>query len=76
MSKSTLPRLIIADSETSPDILYATKFFAPDAFIFLEKNGKRTIVLNDLEIDRGRRTAQVDEIISDSEMMPSKKFLQ
>ncbi|MGB8354100.1 MAG: Xaa-Pro peptidase family protein [Chthoniobacteraceae bacterium] len=69
MSKSTLPRLIIADSETSPDILYATRFFAPDAFIFLEKKGKRTIVLNDLEIDRGRRTAQVDEVISDSEIV-------
>jgi len=74
MSKSkSLPRLIIADSESSPDILYATKFFAPDAFILLEINGKRTIVLNDLEIDRGRRTAQVDEVISDAEMAAKKK---
>jgi Xaa-Pro aminopeptidase len=61
-------RLIIADSERSPDMLYATRFFAPDAFIFLEKNGTHTIVLNDLEIDRGRKHAQADEIISYSEI--------
>ena len=73
MSKSKLPRLIIADSESSPDMLHATRFFAPDPFIFLEKNGKRTIVLNDLEIDRGRRTAKVDEVISYAEIPKDKR---
>jgi Xaa-Pro aminopeptidase len=68
MSKQKLPRLIVADSEHSPDMLYATRFFAPDAFIFLEKNGVRSIVLNDLEIDRGRRTARVDEVVAYSEI--------
>ena len=68
MKKSPLPRLIVADSEHSPDMLYATGFFAPDAFIFLEKNGKRTIVLNDLEIDRGRKSATVDEVVAYSEI--------
>ena len=43
-------------------MLYATRFFAPDAFIFLQQNGKRTLVLSDLEIDRGRKQAQADEI--------------
>ena len=62
------PRLIIADSEHSPDMLYATRFFAPDPFLFLEKNGRTSIVLNDLEIDRGRAHAQVDEIVSYSEI--------
>lgn len=71
MKKSSLPRLIVADSESSPDMLYATRFFAPDAFIFLEKNGKRSIVLNDLEIDRGRKTADVDKIISYSKIARS-----
>lgn len=68
MSKPPLPRLIVADSEHSPDMLYATRFFAPDAFVFLEKNGKRSIVLNDLEIDRGRKDAQADEILAHSEI--------
>ena len=46
-------RLIVAASDHDPDMLYATRFFVPDPFIFLEQNGKRTIVLSDLEIDRG-----------------------
>ncbi|MEI8339996.1 MAG: Xaa-Pro peptidase family protein [Verrucomicrobiota bacterium] len=62
------PRLIIAASEQCPDMLYATGFFAPDPFLFLEKNGKRMIVLNDLEIDRGRAQARVDEVISYSDI--------
>jgi len=47
-------RLIIADSEKSADQLYATRFFAPDAFLFLQKAGKRVVLLSDLEVDRGR----------------------
>src|SRR5213078_4870863 len=53
--------LIVPASETDPDMLYATKFFAPDPFIFLQRNGKRTLVLSDLEIDRGRKQAKADE---------------
>ena len=45
-------------------MLYATKFWAPDPFIFLERNGKRTLVLSDLEIDRGRKQAEADEFVS------------
>jgi Xaa-Pro aminopeptidase len=60
-------RLIVAASEHDPDMLYATKFFVPDPFIFLEQNGKRTIVLSDLEIDRGRKQAKADEIVSYSQ---------
>lgn len=64
MKKNSLEtRLIVAASETDPDMLYATLFFAPDAFIFLEQNGKRTLVLSDLEIDRGRKQAEADEIL-------------
>src|SRR5436309_6974319 len=56
-------RLIVAASETDPDMLYATKFWAPDPFIFLQRNGKRTLVLSDLEIDRGRKQAEADEFV-------------
>src|SRR5580765_2671137 len=56
-------RLIVAASEQDPDMLYATRFFAPDPFIFLEQNGRRTLVLSDLEIDRGRKQAQADEFL-------------
>jgi Xaa-Pro aminopeptidase len=57
-------RLIVAPSDIDADMLYATKFWAGDPFIFLEQNGKRTIVLTDLEMGRGRRTAKVDEFVS------------
>ena len=63
-----IPSLIVADSERSADMLYATRFFAPDAFIFLETRGRRFAVLSDLEIDRGRRDAQVDEVIAFSDL--------
>src|ERR1700730_14838542 len=57
-------RLIVAPSDIDADMLYATKFWAGDPFIFLEQNGKRTIVLSDLEMGRGKRTAKVDEFVS------------
>jgi Xaa-Pro aminopeptidase len=65
-TKSSL--LIVAASETDPDMLYATKFWAPDPFIFLQRNGKRTLVLSDLEIDRGRKQADADEFVMFSQL--------
>ncbi|HEV2096485.1 MAG TPA: Xaa-Pro peptidase family protein [Chthoniobacterales bacterium] len=56
-------RLIVAASEQDADMLYATRLVVGDPFVFLEQNGKRTILLSDLEIDRGRKQAQVDEIL-------------
>src|ERR1700674_3004007 len=61
-------RLIVAASDHDPDMLYATRFFAPDPFIFLERNGKRALVLSDLEIDRGRKEAQADEFVPYSKL--------
>jgi Xaa-Pro aminopeptidase len=66
--KTKPARLIVATSETDADMLYATKFWAPDPFIFLERNGKRTLVLSDLEIDRGRRQADADEFVMFSDL--------
>ncbi len=67
-TKTKPARLIVAASETDPDMLYATKFWAPDPFIFLQRNGKRTLVLSDLEIDRGRKQADADEFVMFSEL--------
>src|SRR4029434_2079648 len=67
-TKHRTPKLIVAASETDPDMLYATKFWAPDPFIFLQRNGKRTLVLSDLEIDRGRKQADADEFVMFSEI--------
>ena len=61
-------KLIVAQSDIDADMLYATKFWAGDPFIFLQQNGKRTIVLTDLEMGRGRKTAKVDEFASFNEL--------
>src|ERR1051325_4901330 len=63
-TKNNTPRLIVAASEADADMLYATGFWAPDPFVFLQKNGKRTLVLSDLEIGRGRKQARADEFVS------------
>ncbi len=67
-SKTKPARLIVAASDTDADMLYATKFWAPDPFILLERNGKRTLVLSDLEIDRARKQADADEFVMFSEL--------
>lgn len=72
-------RLIIAASEHCADLFYATRFSAPDDFIFLEKDGRKMAILNDLEIDRARSEMEVDAIYSYSELAnqlpPNKRSL-
>lgn len=56
--------LIIADSERDADMLYAVGMFVPDPFIFLRLRGEKIVVLNDLEIDRGRKQASGCKVLS------------
>lgn len=62
-------RLIHAASPSSADMMYATGFSAPDPFTFVETRGRRLIALGDLEIDRGRREARVDGVVSLSSLL-------
>lgn len=48
---------MVADSEHSADMLYATGLFVPDPFIFLQRSRRPILVMSDLEIDRARREA-------------------
>jgi Xaa-Pro aminopeptidase len=57
-------RLLYAASETDADILYPTGFFAPDPFLFVQKGSQRILVMSDLEMDRARRQARVDRVLS------------
>jgi len=68
MPKDSIPRVIFASSEHSADLLYATRFFVPDPFLFLQQKGKKTVLLSDLEIERGRKQATVHEVVSLSEV--------
>jgi Xaa-Pro aminopeptidase len=69
MPKQSQPaRLIVAPSDTDADMLYATGIFIGDPFIFLEQNGRRTLVLSDLEIDRAKKNAKADEFLMFTEL--------
>ena len=57
-------RLIVAASDSDPNLLYATRFFAPDPFIFFLHRGKKHLVMNDLELERARRQAKVDVVLA------------
>ncbi|MCG6922116.1 MAG: Xaa-Pro peptidase family protein [Acidobacteria bacterium] len=67
--KTTRPRrptarLLYAASETEADMLYPTGFFAPDPFLFIQKGRRTVLVMSDLEMDRARRQARVDRVMS------------
>jgi Xaa-Pro aminopeptidase len=59
--------LIIAASETDSNMYYASGFVAPDPFVFAEIDGKKILLMSDLEVDRAREQARVDEVLSLSE---------
>ncbi|HPQ80621.1 MAG TPA: M24 family metallopeptidase [bacterium] len=56
-------RFIYDISEKNADMFYATKFRAPDPFIYFELGGKKHAVMNDLEYDRARRESCVDKVV-------------
>ncbi len=56
--------LIYAAGETDANLYYATRFSTPDPVIFLRAGGRKTLVLSDIEVGRGRREARVDEVLS------------
>jgi len=60
-------RLIYSASESDANMLWATRFFAPDPFIFIQKRNKTYLVMNDLEVDRAKSQAHVDQVLSYSE---------
>ena len=45
-------------------MLYATRFFAPDPFLFVQARGERVVVMSDLEMDRAKKQARVDRVLS------------
>ena len=54
-------RLLFGNTDRVPDLTYATGLFVPDEFAwFRSPRGKTFILLGPLEIDRARRTANVD----------------
>src|SRR4029077_4524502 len=67
-SQSQRATVFIAASETDSNLYYATKFIAPDPFIYLEIKGERILVMSDLEMDRAKSQSSVDRVLSYSEV--------
>ncbi|MCK4592754.1 aminopeptidase P family protein [Candidatus Parcubacteria bacterium] len=58
------PKLIIADSEKDSNMFYAAGILIPDDFVYLEKNGRKTIYIDDLEYNRAKKEAKVDSVVN------------
>jgi Xaa-Pro aminopeptidase len=56
--------LIYDCPERNEDLLYATHFWAPDEYLFIKKNKKKYLVLTNLELERGKKEATVNKILS------------
>jgi Xaa-Pro aminopeptidase len=56
--------VMIAASEIDSNLFYATRFLAPDPFIFVQIGAERILVMSDLEVDRARNEARVDTVLS------------
>ena len=59
--------LMVAASEGDANMLYAAGFFVPDPFIFFEHKRTKYLVMSDLEIDRAKKQANADRVLSLSE---------
>lgn len=66
MSKQAI--LIIAASERDSNLYYATRFLAPDPFVFIQIQGKKFLLMSDLEVDRARQESKVGEVLSTSRL--------
>lgn len=58
--------LLVGDSERNADLYYATRFRAPGTFFFLWTSRAKIAVMSDLELDRAKAKAQVDQVLSHS----------
>jgi Xaa-Pro aminopeptidase len=56
--------LMVAASEGDSNMLYAAGLFVPDPFIFFRHKNRSYVVMSDLEIDRAKRQARVDRVLS------------
>jgi len=65
-------RLMCAASGHDADMLYATRFYADDPFVWWETRGKTHVALSPLEIDRARPVARVTQVHGIGDFLPPK----
>jgi Xaa-Pro aminopeptidase len=64
MQQPKYDAIVIISSEIDSNLYYATRFAAPDPFIFVQTEAEKIMVMSDLELDRARSQARVDTILS------------
>ena len=62
--KLTQAILLYAASEGDANMLYAAGFFVPDPFIYFQHKKFSYVVMSDLEIDRAKKQAKADRVLS------------
>lgn len=61
--------LILADSESSADMLYVSGFDSGDPFLYLKSGRKSTIVVTDFEVGRAEQESAADEVLPVSSLL-------
>lgn len=56
--------VMISVSEIDANLYYATRFAVPDPFIFVQAGPENIVVMSDLELDRAKKEARVDTVLS------------
>jgi len=62
--RSDQATLLVAASEGDANMLYAAGFFVPDPFVFFQHKKTTFVVMSDLEIDRAKKQARADRVLS------------
>jgi Xaa-Pro aminopeptidase len=65
-------RLMVSASGHDADMLYATRFYADDPFVWWEVRGKTHVALSPLEIDRAKPVAKVSQVHGIGEFLDPK----
>jgi Xaa-Pro aminopeptidase len=58
--------LMVAASERDANLYYATRFLAPDSFVFIQTATQKILLMSDLELDRAKQQSTVDVVLSAS----------
>ena len=63
-SSTPPPCLFISDSESDSDLFWVTDFLVGDSLIYVELDGRKILLVSDLEHGRASKDARVDEVVS------------
>ncbi|HZC28517.1 MAG TPA: Xaa-Pro peptidase family protein [Gaiellaceae bacterium] len=66
--------LIYGDTVTSPDLRHEVPLVIPDAFLYVEHDGRRVVAIHSLEIPRVRADAPALEIIATAQLGEDELF--